>query len=74
MNLEITVGEGPGTDASKTGQAVDEQNLLVTESARWVIYAPRALAAALGRCSVFPFGSERCDLVHSVSFVTNRAR
>jgi hypothetical protein len=53
MNLEITVGEGPGTDASKTGQAVDEQNLLVTESARWVIYAPRALAA--GARAVFGF-------------------
>jgi hypothetical protein len=53
MNLEITVGEGPGTDAGKTGLAVDEENLLLTESARWVIYAPRAVAA--GARAVFGF-------------------
>jgi hypothetical protein len=53
MNLEITVGEGPGTGAGDTGQAVDEQNLLLTGDARWVIYAPQAVAA--GARAVFGF-------------------
>jgi hypothetical protein len=53
MNLEITVGEGPGTDAGRTGLAVDEQNLLQTEIARWVIYKPGAVAA--GAQAVFGF-------------------
>jgi len=53
MNLEFTVGEGPGTDASSSGLAVDEENLVLSESSRWVIYAPGALAA--GAQAVFGF-------------------
>jgi hypothetical protein len=44
MDLEITLGEGPGVSADRRGVFVQETNLLAPESARWLLYALEAVA------------------------------
>jgi len=53
MDLEIMLGEGPGDDASRSGVANEEMNLLSPATSRWMLYAPEA--AATGARAVFGF-------------------
>jgi len=53
LDLEITVGQGPGVEASLSGVAIFESNLLSPESSRWMFYAPEAVA--LGVRAVFGY-------------------
>jgi len=53
MDLEITLGEGPGDEASRSGVANEESNLMSPESSRWAVYSPEAVAA--GARAVFGF-------------------
>ncbi len=53
MDLEITLGEGPGDEASRSGVANEESNLTSPEGSRWVAYSPEAVAA--GARAVFGF-------------------
>lgn len=50
-DLQVTVGEGPCVDACGTGRAVGEPDLASPLRARWVAFAPAALAA--GAAAVF---------------------
>jgi hypothetical protein len=53
MQLEMTLGDGPGVEAARTGIAVEESDLLRTVSTRWPLYSPEALA--IGAKAVFGF-------------------
>jgi hypothetical protein len=53
MDLEITVGEGPGVDACSSESAIDEADLFGTDEQRWTAYAPSAMVA--GALAVFAF-------------------
>jgi hypothetical protein len=53
MDLEITVGEGPCVDASRSFGAVEELELLSSSSTRWLAYSPSAGSA--GARAVFGF-------------------
>jgi hypothetical protein len=53
MDLEITVGEGPCVDASRSFGAIDEVELLSNSSSRWLAYSPSAGSA--GAQAVFGF-------------------
>jgi len=53
MDLEITVGEGPGSEASRSGEANDEVDLMAPEISRWMAYSPEAVVA--GARAVFGF-------------------
>jgi len=53
MDLEIMLGEGPGDEASRSGVANQELNLMEPESSRWMMYSPEA--AATGARAVFGF-------------------
>jgi hypothetical protein len=53
MDLEITVGEGPCVDASRSSGAIEEVELLSSSSSRWLAYSPSAGTA--GARAVFGF-------------------
>jgi hypothetical protein len=53
MDLEITVGEGPCVDASRSSGAIEEVELVSPSSSRWLAYSPAAKAA--GARAVFGF-------------------
>jgi hypothetical protein len=53
MDLEITVGEGPCVDASRSSGAIEEVELVSTSSSRWLAYSPGAEAA--GARAVFGY-------------------
>ncbi len=53
LDFEIAIGEGPGIDASYSGVAIDEGNLMSPATARWSIYTPMAIAS--GARAVFGF-------------------
>lgn len=53
IDLEVTVGEGPGTNVTRSGNVVSEADLLEPSSHRWPFYAPAALD--LGVRAVFGF-------------------
>jgi hypothetical protein len=53
MDLEVMLGEGPGIDASRSGVALHEDNLMSPESKRWMFYAPDAVA--IGARAVFGY-------------------
>jgi len=53
MDLEFMLAEGPGDEASRSGVANEEMNLLSPASSRWMLYAPEA--AATGARAVFGF-------------------
>jgi len=44
MDLEITLGEGPGNEACNSGVALHEDDLLFGKYDRWLAYAPAAVA------------------------------
>jgi hypothetical protein len=52
MDLEITLGEGPTTDASR-GDSIEDTNLLGTTESNWSVYRPEAVA--LGARAVFAY-------------------
>ncbi len=52
MNLELTVGEGPMTDAGR-GDASHDTDLIETSSSKWSAYRPEAVA--LGARAVFGY-------------------
>ena len=52
MDLEITLGEGPTTDASR-GDTIEDTNLAGTTEANWSVYRPEAVA--LGARAVFAY-------------------
>lgn len=53
LDLEVSLGEGPGVDANFFGMATAVEDLLSPEIARWTAYAPRAVAC--GARAVFSF-------------------
>ena len=53
MDLEITVGEGPCVDASRSFGAIEEVELLSSASSRWLAYSSSAGSA--GARAVFGF-------------------
>ena len=53
MDLEITLGEGPGMEASISGVTFFESNLLTPENSQWMFYTPEAVA--LGARAVFGY-------------------
>jgi hypothetical protein len=53
MDLEITFGEGPCFDASRSSGAIEEVELDSPSSSRWLAYSPAAGAA--GARAVFGF-------------------
>jgi hypothetical protein len=53
MDLEITFGEGPCVDASRSSGAIGEVELVSPSSTRWLAYSPAAGAA--GARAVFGF-------------------
>jgi hypothetical protein len=53
MDLEITLEEGPGHEASRNGTANEVSDLLGDEGQRWAFYSPEA--ADLGARAVFGF-------------------
>jgi hypothetical protein len=53
MDIELTVGEGPCVDASRSSGTVEEVELLSSMSSRWLGYAPSA--GATGARAVFGF-------------------
>ena len=53
MDLELMLGEGPGDEASRSGVANEEHNLVSPEGARWMFYTPEAVA--VGARAVFGF-------------------
>jgi hypothetical protein len=53
MDLEITVREGPCTDACHGEDAVEDVDLTKGNGARWVVYRPQAIA--FGARAVFGF-------------------
>ncbi|HEY5302860.1 MAG TPA: hypothetical protein VIJ86_02250 [Acidimicrobiales bacterium] len=53
VDLEITVGEGPGTKTLATDAIVSEPDLAATTESGWMFYTPQALAT--GARSVFGF-------------------
>jgi hypothetical protein len=53
MDLEVTVGEGPCVDASRSFGAIEEVELLSSSSSRWLAYSPSAGSA--GARAVFGF-------------------
>lgn len=53
MDLEITVGEGPGTDVIRSGAAVSETDLLSSSARQWPIYSSGAVD--LGARAVFGY-------------------
>lgn len=53
MDLEITLEEGPGHEASQHGEASEVTDLLGDEGQRWTFYSPEALE--LGARAVFGF-------------------
>lgn len=53
MELEITLGEGPGMEASLRGATFFEADLLSPESSSWMFYTPEAVA--LGARAVFGY-------------------
>jgi hypothetical protein len=53
MDLEFMLGEGPGDEATRSGIANDEMDLLSPKRSRWMLYAPEA--AATGARAVFGF-------------------
>jgi GAF domain-containing protein len=54
MNLELSLGEGPGYEASASGVAVGDDDLHVAASPRWLAYAPRAVATGVRAVFGFP--------------------
>jgi hypothetical protein len=52
MNLELTVGEGPMTDAGR-GDASHDVDLIEASSSKWAVYRPEAVA--LGARAVFGY-------------------
>jgi hypothetical protein len=54
MDLEMALGEGPGDEASRSGIANEEPNLLSPTSSRWLIYSPEAAAAGARAVFAFP--------------------
>ncbi len=53
MDLEITLGEGPATDASSANEVVEEGDLQSLSNQRWTTYVP--LAIETGARAVFAF-------------------
>jgi hypothetical protein len=53
MDLEITLREGPCSDASSGEDVVSEADLIVNQKARWPVYTP--LATSAGARAVFGF-------------------
>lgn len=53
MDLEVTLGEGPCVDASRSSGAIEEVELVSPTSTRWLAYSPAAEAA--GARAVFGF-------------------
>jgi len=53
MDLEVMLGEGPGIDASRSGVALHEANLVSPESTRWMFYTPDAMV--VGARAVFGY-------------------
>jgi hypothetical protein len=53
LDLEITLAEGPGTDAAASAEAVEEKDLAHAATPRWPAYTPSALEC--GARSVFGF-------------------
>lgn len=53
MDLEITLKEGPGYDASQSGTANEVSDLVANEEQRWTFYSPEAVE--LGARAVFGF-------------------
>jgi hypothetical protein len=53
MDLEITFDEGPGEEASRSGVANEEANLMSPESSNWTFYSPEAVS--VGARAVFGF-------------------
>jgi len=51
LDLEITLGEGPGNEACNSGVALHEDDLLFGKYDRWLAYAPAAVA--IGARSIF---------------------
>jgi GAF domain-containing protein len=54
MDLETTVGEGPASEASRSGLANDEADLAGPRPSRWSIYAPQALDHGARAVAGFP--------------------
>ena len=52
-DLQFTLGEGPGVEASRTGRPVLQPELSVTGPARWPGFTPCALGQ--GICAIFAF-------------------
>ncbi len=53
MELEMTLSDGPGVEAARTGEVSSEADLLASATSRWPLYVPEALA--LGARAVFGF-------------------
>jgi hypothetical protein len=54
MNLELTLREGPGCEANARGVAVEDVDLRVAMSPRWLAYGPRAVATGVRAVFGFP--------------------
>lgn len=44
LDIEVTLGEGPGVEACHSDVALDETDLLSHGTSRWIAYAPAAVA------------------------------
>lgn len=53
LDLEITCGEGPATEACQSEHLVQVEDLATFQGARWMMYAP--LASLVGAKAVFSF-------------------
>jgi len=56
LDLEITLGEGPGNEACNSGVALHEDDLLFGKYDRWLAYAPAAVAIGARSIFAFPIG------------------
>ncbi len=54
MDLEITFGEGPGTNATRTDGAVSEADLFGAAPRRWPLFSPGALELGVRAVYGFP--------------------
>jgi hypothetical protein len=56
LDLEVTLGEGPGVDACRSIVAREVEDLFSVRSGDWVTYAPAALAIGARAVFGFPIG------------------
>lgn len=56
LDIEVTLGEGPGVDACRVGVEVEEDDLRSYDGALWLAYAPAALQVGAQAVFAFPVG------------------